>query len=96
MEPRYLSRARASALALGETGVVVILWGARLGEGERAMESMRYQPQLFWISIVLLPGVRRTWPAGMVVQVVVAGRLSCEPPALLRTMLVNLSPLGPL
>lgn len=42
MVPRYLSSERASELALGVTGVVVILWGPRAAEGERMMESIRY------------------------------------------------------
>lgn len=73
-------------------GVVVMLCGGRAAEGVSVMASMRYQPQLLWISSVFGPVARRTWPAEMVVHVVVAGRLTCEPPALLRTMYVYLSP----
>lgn len=42
------------------------------------------------------PAFNKTWPPGVVVQVVVAGSETCDPPAPFNTMDVNLSPYGPL
>ena len=86
----------ASALAAGVMGVVVVLCAGLAALGDSVSASIRYQPQLLWISIVLAPAVSRTWPALTVVQVVVAGRDTWDPPALFRTTYVNLSPYGPL
>lgn len=54
-------------------GVVVTLWVPRFADGAILIESIRYQPQLFWIWMVFSPALSRTWPAGTVVQLVVAG-----------------------
>lgn len=46
--------------------------------------------------MVFEPALSRTCPAGTVVQTVVAGKETCEPPAPFSTTLVYLSPYGPL